>query len=147
MDIKKILNDSVSEADKLLKDSQALIDEIKGFLVRGSDTISQAQVEQWLLVIPVMVSELLPIKDAYELTRKLYTIDLDVDQSRAMLESTDKGAKREAQLAIRSEAWEVNKAIMYYIRDRAGDMANSLQSMLMSLMKLHNAKIVAPKEN
>lgn len=147
LDIQKIQSSAVKEADNLLKTAQNLIDEVRAVIIRGSDTLNQAQVEEWLLVIPVIISEISPIKDAYELTRKLYTIDGSIIESQAFLQSSDKGAVREANVKLSSTQSEIDKSIMYYIRDRAGNIVDALHSLLMSLMKIYGAKVGAPKES
>lgn len=146
MDIINIKNAATQEADNLLKASMNLIDEIKRMLRLGSDTLTQGQVEEWLLVIPVMIAELSPIKDGYELTRKLYTIDTDQVKARTLLDATEKGGRRDAIITLNTVDREVDKSVMYYIRDRASNMIDALHSLLMSLMKIWNGKISAPKE-
>lgn len=147
MDIINIREAATKEADRLLKASMNLIDDIKRMLKVGSDTLTQGQVEEWLLVIPVMISELLPIRDGYELTRKLYTIDADTIEARTLLDATEKGGRRDAIITLNTVDREVDKSVMFYIRDRAGNMADCLHSLLMSLMKIHSTKTAAPKED
>jgi hypothetical protein len=147
MNIIDIQKAATAEADKLLRASQNLINDVKTMLQRGSDTLTQGQVEEWLLVIPVMISELAPIRDAYELTRKLVTIDSEQIQARTLLDTTEKGGRREAIITINTKEREIDKSIMYYIRDRAGNMIDALHSLLMSLMKIWNGKASQPKES
>lgn len=146
MNIIDIQKAATSEADKLLRSAQNLIDSVREVLKVGTDTLTQGQVEEWLLVIPVMISEIAPIRDAYELTRKLYTIDGDQIEARTLLDTTEKGGRRDALITINTKEHEVDKAIMYYIRDRAGNMMDALHSLLMSLMKVWNGKVGQPRE-
>lgn len=147
MDIINIREAATSEADKLLKAAMNLIDDVKSMLKVGSDTLTQGQVEEWLLVIPIMIAELSPIRDGYELTRKLYTIDEDEVKARTLLDATEKGGRRDAIITINTVGREIDKSVMYYIRDRAGNMIDALHSLLMSLMKIWNGKVAQPKEN
>lgn len=146
MNIIDIQKAATSEADKLLRSAQNLIDSVREVLKVGTDTLTQGQVEEWLLVIPVMISEIAPIRDAYELTRKLYTIDGDQIEARTLLDTTEKGGRRDALITINTKEHEVDKAVMYYIRDRAGNMMDALHSLLMSLMKVWNGKAGQPRE-
>lgn len=146
MNIIDIQKAATSEADKLLRSAQNLIDSVREVLKVGTDTLTQGQVEEWLLVIPVMISEIAPIRDAYELTRKLYTIDGDQIEARTLLDTTEKGGRRDALITINTKEHEVDKAVMYYIRDRAGNMMDALHSLLMSLMKVWNGKVGQPRE-
>ena len=146
MNIIDIQKAATSEADKLLRSAQNLIDSVREVLKVGTDTLTQGQVEEWLLVIPVMISEIAPIRDAYELTRKLYTIDGDQIEARTLLDTTEKGGRRDAPITINTKEHEVDKAVMYYIRDRAGNMMDALHSLLMSLMKVWNGKVGQPRE-
>lgn len=147
MDIINIREAATKEADTLLRAAMSLIDDVKAMLKVGSDTLTQGQVEEWLLVIPVMISELSPIKDGYELTRKLYTIDADTVEARTLLDTTEKGGRKEAIIKLKTIDREVDKSVMYYIRDRAANMIDCLHSLLMSLMKIWNGKAGQPKEN
>lgn len=146
MEIINIQKAATAEADKVLVSANRLIDEVKAVLKVGSDTLTMGQVEEWILVIPVMISELSPIKDAYELTRKLYTIDRDQIEAHTLLDATEKGGRRDAIITINTKDREVDKAVMYYIRDRAGNMVDVLQSLLISLMKIYNARTRQPAE-
>lgn len=146
MNIIDIQKAATSEADRLLRSAQNLIDSVREVLKVGTDTLTQGQVEEWLLVIPVMISEIAPIRDAYELTRKLYTIDGDQIEARTLLDTTEKGGRRDALITINTKEHEVDKAVMYYIRDRAGNMMDALHSLLMSLMKVWNGKVGQPRE-
>lgn len=146
MNIIDIQKAATSEADKLLRSAQNLINSVREVLKVGTDTLTQGQVEEWLLVIPVMISEIAPIRDAYELTRKLYTIDGDQIEARTLLDTTEKGGRRDALITINTKEHEVDKAVMYYIRDRAGNMMDALHSLLMSLMKVWNGKVGQPRE-
>lgn len=147
MDIINIQRAAQSEADTLIKTAQNLVNEVKSVLQAGTDVLTLGQVEEWLLVIPVIISELAPVRDAYELTRKLYTIDSDTIQARTLLDTTEKGGRRDALITINTKDREVDKSVMYYIRDRAGNMIDALHSLLMSLMKIHGSKVNLPKEN
>lgn len=146
MNIIDIQKAATSEADKLLRSAQNLIDSVREVLKVGTDTLTQGQVEEWLLVIPVIISEIAPIRDAYELTRKLYTIDGDQIEARTLLDTTEKGGRRDALITINTKEHEVDKAVMYYIRDRAGNIMDALHSLLMSLMKVWNGKVGQPRE-
>lgn len=147
MNIIDIQKAATQEADSLLRASMNLVEDVKRMLKAGSDTLTISQIEEWLLVIPVMIAELSPVRDAYELTRKLYTIDGDQIKARTLLDSSEKGGRREAIQTINTKDREVDKSVMYYIRDRAGNMMDALHSLLMSLMKIHNSRIREPKEN
>lgn len=146
MNIIDIQRAATKEADSLLAASMNLVEDVKRVLKVGSDTLTTSQIEEWLLVIPVMIAELSPIRDAYELTRKLYTIDGDQIKARTLLDTTEKGGRREAIQTINTKEREIDKSVMYYIRDRAGNMMESLHSLLLSLMKVHNSRMQAPKE-
>lgn len=146
MDIINIQQAATKEADELLKVARNLIDDIKGVLKAGTDTLTQGQVEEWLLVIPVVIAELAPVRDAYELTRKLYTIDSKQIEAKTLLDTTEKGGRKEAIIVLSTQQRELDKSVMYYIRDRAGNMMDALHSLLMSLMKIHNSKMSVPKE-
>lgn len=147
MNIIDIQKAATREADNLLRTAQNLIDSVREVLKVGTDTLTQAQVEEWLLVIPVIISEIAPIRDAYELTRKLYTIDGDQIEARTLLDTTEKGGRRDAIITVNTKDSEIDKAVMYYIRDRAGNMMDALHSLLMSLMKVWNGKAGQPKED
>lgn len=146
-DIREIRDSAMGEADKILKVAQSLIDDVRTVIKTGVDTLTVGQVEEWILVIPVMISEIAPVRDAYELTRKLYTIDCDQIEARTLLDTTEKGGRRDAIISINTRERETDKAIMYYVRDRAGNMIEALQSLLISLMKIYNSKMKEPKEN
>lgn len=146
MNIIDIQQAATKEADSLLRAATNLVEDVKRMLKAGSDTLTMSQIEEWLLVIPVMIAELSPVRDAYELTRKLYTIDGDQIKARTLLDSSEKGGRREAIQTINTKDREVDKSVMYYIRDRAGNMMDALHSLLMSLMKIHNSRMQAPKE-
>lgn len=146
MNIIDIQRAATEEADRLLRASTNLVQDVKSMLKAGSDTLTMGQIEEWLLVIPVMIAELSPVRDAYELTRKLYTIDGDQIKARTLLDSSEKGGRREAIQTINTKDREVDKSVMYYIRDRAGNMMDALHSLLMSLMKIANSRMQAPKE-
>ena len=146
MNIIDIQQAATKEADTLLRASTNLVEDVKRMLRAGSDTLTMSQIEEWLLVIPVMIAELSPVRDAYELTRKLYTIDGDQIKARTLLDSSERGGRREAIQTINTKDREVDKSVMYYIRDRAGNMMDALHSLLMSLMKIHNSRMQAPKE-
>ena len=47
---------------------------------------------------------------------------------------------------INTKDREIDKSVMYYIRDRAGNMMDALHSLLMSLMKIYNSRMQAPRE-
>lgn len=147
MDIVNIQTAAHSEADRLIRAATNLVNDVKSVLQAGTDLLTLHQVEDWLLAIPVIISELAPIRDAYELTRKLYTIDADVVEARTLLDTTEKGGRREALIKINTKEREIDKSVMYYIRDRAGNMMDALHSLLMSLMKIHGSKANVPKEN
>lgn len=147
MNIIDIQRAATKEADSLLAASMNLVEDVKRVLKVGSDTLTTSQIEEWLLVIPVMIAELSPIRDAYELTRKLYTIDGDQIKARTLLDTTEKGGRREAIQIINTKEREIDKSVMYYIRDRAGNMMESLHSLLMSLMKVANYRMREPNEN
>lgn len=147
MDIEKITATATQEADKLLRQAHNLVNDVREMLKRGSDTLTQAQVEEWLLVIPVMIAEISPIADAYELTQKLYKIDSDQIEAKTLLDTLEKGGRRDAIITVNKKEHEVQKSIMYYVRDRARNMMDALHSLLMSLMKIWNGKAQQPKEN
>lgn len=147
MDIINIQQAATKEADDLISSAKKLVDDVREVLKAGTDTLTMGQVEEWILVIPVIISELSPIRDAYELTRKLYTIDQDHIEAKTLLDTTEKGGRREAIIKLNSTSREVDKAVMYYIRDRAGNMMDALHSLLMSLMKIHNSRMKEPAEN
>lgn len=146
MNIIDIQKAATKEADSLLRAATNLVEDVKRMLKAGSDTLTMSQIEEWLLVIPVMIAELSPVRDAYELTRKLYTIDGDQIEARTLLDSTEKGERRKAIQTVNTKDREIDKSVMYYIRDRAGNMMDALHSLLMSLMKIHNSRMQAPKE-
>lgn len=146
MNIIDIQKAATKEADSLLRAATNLVNDVKRMLKAGSDTLTMSQIEEWLLVIPVMIAELSPVRDAYELTRKLYTIDGDQIEARTLLDSTEKGERRKAIQTVNTKDREIDKSVMYYIRDRAGNMMDALHSLLMSLMKIHNSRMQAPKE-
>lgn len=146
MDVISIQTAATKEADTLLSSAQRLVDDVKKILKVGSDTLTQGQIEEWLLVIPVMVSELSPIRDAYELTKKLYDIDSHQIKAKTLLDTTEKGGRRDAMMTINTKDRDIDTSIMYYIRDRAGNMIDSLKSLLMSLMKIYSSRVAAPKE-
>lgn len=146
MNIIDIQKAATKEADSLLRAATNLVEDVKRMLKAGSDTLTMSQIEEWLLVIPVMIAELSPVRDAYELTRKLYTIDGDQIEARTLLDSTEKGERRKAIQTVNTKDREIDKSVMYYIRDRAGNMMDALHSLLMSLMKIHNSRMQTPKE-
>lgn len=146
MEIMDIQKAATKEADSLLRAAINLVDDVRQMLKAGSDTLTTPQIEEWLLVIPVMIAELSPVRDAYELTRKLYTIDGDQIKAKTLLDSTEKGGRREAIQTINTKEREVDKSVMYYIRDRAGNMMDALHSLLMSLMKIYSSRLQTPKE-
>lgn len=146
MNIIDVQQAATKEADSLLRAATNLVDDVRQMLKAGSDTLTTQQIEEWLLVIPVMIAELSPVRDAYELTRKLYTIDADQIEARTLLDSTEKGERRKAIQTINTKDREIDKSVMYYIRDRAGNMMDALHSLLMSLMKIHNSRMQAPRE-
>ena len=147
MNIIDIQQAATKEADSLLRAATNLVEDVKRMLKAGSDTLTMSQIEEWLLVIPVMIAELSPVRGAYELTRKLYTIDGDQIKARTLLDSSEKGGRREAIQTINTKDREVDKSVMYYIRDRAGNMMDALHSLLMSLMKIVNYRMREPNEN
>ena len=146
MNIIDVQQAATKEADSLLRAATNLVDDVRQMLKAGSDTLTTQQIEEWLLVIPVMIAELSPVRDAYELTRKLYTIDADQIEARTLLDSAEKGERRKAIQTINTKDREIDKSVMYYIRDRAGNMMDALHSLLMSLMKIHNSRMQAPRE-
>lgn len=147
MEIEVIAQKATQEADKLLRQGMNLIDDIKKMLKAGSDTLTQSQVEEWLMVIPVMIAEISPVADAYELTQKLYKINSDQIEAKILLDTTEKGGRRDAIITVNKKEQEINKSIMYYVRDRARNMMDALHSLLMSLMKIWNGKAGQPKES
>lgn len=147
MNIIDIQKAATKEADSLLRAATNLVEDVKRMLKAGSDTLTMSQIEEWLLVIPVMIAELSPVRDAYELTRKLYTIDGDQIEARTLLDSTEKGERRKAIQTVNTKDREIDKSVMYYIRDRAGNMMDALHSLLMSLMKIVNYRMREPNEN
>jgi len=126
-----------------LRPINALVAEIKSRMQHGTDTISNTELHDWALALPIMVMELSPVSDAYNLTKNLLDIEIGDGQASTMLTGVEGITKKkdlEAYVKTQGTGSKQKKAVNDYFKNALGGVIEAANALTSSIKTIINAR-------
>ena len=140
--IQHVLQKSKEILDQRLKPATELIRDIKRAMSNGLDTISDLQVQEWAVVIPIICHELSCWQNAYNLSRDLWDIEVKKMCATNLLEFTLKKVQTAEINRIEATKGETEKAVKAYLRNTIAGTQESLYQLANALRKISDYRIM-----
>ena len=140
--IQHVLQKSKEILDQRLKPATELIRDIKRAMSNGLDTISDLQVQEWAVVIPIICQELSCWQNAYNLSRDLWDIEVKKMCATNLLEFTLKKVQTAEINRIEATKGETEKAVKAYLRNTIAGTQESLYQLANALRKISDYRIM-----
>lgn len=139
------IQDALSQAEKVvmekLKAANALVADIKQQMVHGTDCITTLQIQEWAVALPIICEELTPAKEAFELTKNLWDIEIKQAAAKNLLELDKKKTEIETINKLAGTEGAKKKAIADYVRNMLSGTQESLWVLGNALRKILDARI------
>lgn len=139
--IDDVVEQSRALVAKLLERNNALIAEIKSAMSKGMDMISTTQLQEWAMAIPIIIEEIVADKEAYSLTRELWSIESRQMAAKNLLELDVKKVEIENINRVAGTAHKKREAIAQYVQSMLAGMQESLWVLGNAVRKIIDARI------
>lgn len=145
MEVEELINQTVKLAEetcqKKLKAANALLADIKSQIAQGTDCITTVQIQEWAMAVPIICEELTPAKEAFELTKNLWDIEIKQAAAKNLLELDKKKAEIEQINRLAGTENAKKKAIADYMKNMLAGTQEALWSLANALRKILDARI------
>lgn len=139
--IDDVVEQSRALVAKLLERNNALIAEIKSAMSKGMDMISTTQLQEWAMAIPIIIEEIVADKEAYSLTREMWSIESRQMAAKNLLELDVKKVEIENINRVAGTAHKKKEAIAQYVQSMLAGMQESLWVLGNAVRKIIDARI------
>lgn len=139
--------DTIEKASKLVQSklvpAHALIHEIKKAMSKGVECITTLQLQEWAIAVPILIEELVPIREAHSLTKTLWDIETKQLSASNLLELDKKKVEIENINKLAGTENAKKSAIAEYIRSSIGSVQESLWVLGNAIRKIIDARIAS----
>lgn len=145
MDAGELIEQTVKLAEttckEKLKAANALIADIKAQMAHGTDCITTVQIQEWAIAVPIICEELTPAKEAFELTKNLWDIEIKQAAAKNLLELDKKKTEIDQINRLAGTDNAKKKAIADYMKNMLAGTQEALWTLANALRKILDARI------
>lgn len=145
--VEQRIDDTLARAkavvDKILGSNAALIKEIKNSMAKGVDVITTAQLQEWMMAIPIIIQDIVNHKEAYALVRDMWNIETKQMGAKNLLELDMKKTEIHSLNQVSGTGHKKKEVIAGYVHSILAGVQESLWVMSNAIRKIIDVRIAS----